>query len=85
MNSEKAIKIEKIQSKDGFYGPLEVCRSAAGYYIGRIFHNIIGYDEPGSRESGYFATKNEAEVALKIEGFEYRNCGENSYLYGDMT
>jgi hypothetical protein len=83
MNYDKVIKIEKILSKDGHYGPLEVCKSAAGYYIGRIFYGHDGLMEPGSRESGYFATKMEAETALK-EGFEWRDCGENSYLYEDM-
>lgn len=83
MNYEKVIKIEKIPIKDGCYGPLEVCKSAAGYYIGRVFHSIMGYDEPGSRESGYFATKMEAETALK-DGFDWRDCGENAYLYEDI-
>lgn len=84
MNSEKAIQIEKIPNKEGHYGPLEVCRSAAGYYIGRIFHDTMGYEEPGSRESDYFWTKEEAETALK-EGFEWRDCGENTYLYEDIV
>lgn len=71
---------DTIQSKDGYYGELGVCRSAAGYYIGRLFYDFNGYNEPGSRESDYFSTKEGAEFALK-NGFEWRECPENTYLY----
>lgn len=72
---------DKIQTEDGYYGELQVMQSNAGYYIGRIFHNNDGFEEPGSRESDYFATKEEAEEALKL-GFVWRGCPENQYLYG---
>lgn len=39
---------------------LTVCRSAAGWYLG-YFCGCCG---PYSRETGYFATREEAEVAL---------------------
>lgn len=41
--------------------PFKVLSSAAGYYIG-TFCNCCG---PYSRDSGYFATKEEAEAALE--------------------
>ena len=41
--------------------PFQVCQSAAGFYLGYI---CPGHG-PMSRESVYFATREEAEVALK--------------------
>jgi len=42
------------------YSELKICKSAAGYYLGTTYQGM-----PGSRESGYFASKEEAENALK--------------------
>jgi hypothetical protein len=42
------------------YSELKVCKSAAGYYLGTTYQGM-----PGSRESGYFASKTEAEDALE--------------------
>lgn len=41
-----------------------VLRSAAGYYVGTMYKEEYGW-VPNSRETGYFATKEEAEEALK--------------------
>ena len=38
--------------------PLQVCQSAGGYYLGRWCNNC----GPFSRESGYYATHEEAEA-----------------------
>lgn len=60
-----------ITDKDkGRFSELQVLRSGAGYYIGTIYHNSAGYDEPGSRDSGYYQTREEAEndLALLLEG-----------------
>lgn len=51
-------------------------QSPAGYYIGTEFvHNkdsdCAGMVEPGSRESGYYETKEEADNALK-HGWDQR-------------
>jgi len=40
--------------------PLKVCRSNAGYYVGRFCNNCGPYD----RYSGYYDTAEEAEKAL---------------------
>lgn len=40
--------------------PIQVCKSAAGYYIG-TFCNSCG---PYSRESEYFSTREEAQMYL---------------------
>lgn len=42
---------------------VQVCRSAAGWYIGR-FCFLCG---PISRESGYFCSAEEAEAILRLE------------------
>lgn len=78
------ICIEKIQRDDGFYGPIQVCKSNAGWYLGRIFYSNEGYNEPGSRESNYFASKELAESALQSKDFAYRDAPENIFLYESM-
>lgn len=45
------------------YSDLQVMQSAAGWYIGTTFNGEWG-PEPGSRDSGYYATKAEAEADL---------------------
>ena len=51
----------------------KVMRSAAGWYIGTTcIDPEFGCEFPNSRETGYFATKEEAEAELrtwKTEGF----------------
>jgi hypothetical protein len=74
-------KVTKIDTNDGYYGVLEVCKSGAGYYIGRIFHNKEGYMEPGSRETDYYKTKEEAENALQTNSWKWRDAPENRFLY----
>jgi hypothetical protein len=71
---------DKIKTKDGEYSELQVMQSNAGFYIGRIFTGNDGLQEPGSRESDYFASKALAEQALK-EGFIWRDAPENLMLY----
>ena len=62
---------------------LQVMRSAAGWYIGRTYFDLdCGCEFPYSRESGYYATEEEAQVALG-SGFEVRNCVENNAMYDD--
>lgn len=49
------------------YSDLMVLRSGAGWYIGTIYTNPPkdgGFQEPGSRDSIYFATEAEAEAEL---------------------
>jgi len=73
-------------SKDATYAlsEMRVLKSAAGYYVGRTaWDEDDGYEEPGSRESGYFATEAEAAAALKAwdVGLDARNCSENAWAY----
>ena len=73
------------------YGPLEVLQSARGFYIGRIFTHSAeegaaeglpeGFMEPGSRESGYFGTREEAAAELAAGLPVIRKCVENDGGY----
>lgn len=56
-------------------------RSAAGYYIGRSCTNddMPGFEEPYSRESGYYP--NEAAATADLHTFDVRDCAENEYAY----
>lgn len=54
-----------IKDKDA-YTEMQVCRSAAGYYVGTMYNNPDGYQEPGSRDSGYFATEEKAQAYLDM-------------------
>ena len=65
------------------YTELKVMQSAAGYYIGRgyVVEEEWGtYEEPGSRESGYYKTREAAQCALETE-FDVRDCVENNSAY----
>ncbi len=47
------------------YGELWVLRSAAGFYVGTLFWDSeFRYWSPGSRDSGYFSTRPQAQVCL---------------------
>jgi len=59
-----------IPDKSG-YTDLQVCQSAAGYYVGTMYRNIdddgnLQFEEPGSRDSGYYATEEEAQKYLDM-------------------
>jgi hypothetical protein len=52
------------------YSDLQVLKSAAGWYVGTTFWNTedvpgVSFMEPGSRDSDYFASKEEAEDFLR--------------------
>lgn len=54
-----------IPNKAG-YTDLQVCQSAAGYYVGTLYwDDEYKFFEPGSRDSDYYATYEEAERFLK--------------------
>lgn len=53
-----------VEDKDR-YSDMQVLKSGAGYYVGTIYSNPDGYQEPGSRDSGYFATEGAAAAHLK--------------------
>lgn len=68
MKSPMVTNLECIPDKEG-YSELKVLMSGAGYYIGTTYLNIEPtgerWEEPGSRDSGYFNTREEAEKYLK--------------------
>ena len=57
---------EFVKSEDkGKYSELQVLHSFAGYYLGTIYTDKDGFQEPGSRDSGYFPKREQAEAELK--------------------
>ena len=46
------------------YSDLRVMQSAAGYYVGTEYRLPDGFTQPGSRDSGYFGTRAEAQAFL---------------------
>jgi hypothetical protein len=48
------------------YSDLKVLRSGAGFYLGTTYTGDDGFEEPGSRDSGYYATREEADAALRV-------------------
>ncbi len=63
MKSPMVTQADYIADK-GRYSDLQVLQSAAGYYIGTVYENPEGFTEPGSRDSDYFKTKEQAEAEL---------------------
>ena len=64
------------------YQEITVLKSAAGYYIGRLYADpdMNGMLVPGTRESEYYASREEAVEAIR-NGFEMRDCEENYFVY----
>ena len=48
------------------YTELKVMKSGAGWYLGTEYIEEDGLRVPGSRDSCYFATREEAEEALDL-------------------
>ena len=65
MKSPMVTNLPEIPNKDR-YTDLQVLRSNAGYYVGTLHIDPEYGAEPGSRDSGYFATKEGAAAFLKM-------------------
>lgn len=50
----------------GRYSEMQVLRSAAGFYVGTLYTGADGFVEPGSRDSGYFGTEDDAAAYLAM-------------------
>ena len=54
------------EDKPPNYSEMQVCQSAAGYYVGTIYHDLeTGLHEPGSRDTGYFVSYEAALAKLR--------------------
>lgn len=54
----------KPEDKSG-YSDLQVLSSGAGYYVGTLYTDPVnGFCEPGSRDSDYFRTEEQAKAFL---------------------
>jgi hypothetical protein len=65
MKSPMVTNLPEIPNKDR-YSELKVLKSPAGYYVGTLYFDAE-YEmwEPGSRDSGYFRTEQEAAKYLE--------------------
>lgn len=75
---------EELSDESCWVSELMVMRSNAGYYIGRACldkrDDEYPFEEPYSRESGYFKSEEAAQDAL-AKGFVIRDCVENNFAY----
>lgn len=58
------------EEEKGSYSELQVLCSGAGYYVGTLYQERDGngeiiWEEPGSRDSGYFRTEVQAQAFLE--------------------
>lgn len=64
MKSPMVENASYLTKKTG-YSELQVLKSAAGFYIGTMFVDPEdGFQEPGSRDSDYFPSREEAQAEL---------------------
>jgi len=63
MKSPMIENADYIEEK-GNYTELMVLHSPAGYYVGTMYNNPEGYQEPGSRDSNYFKNFKDAQTFL---------------------
>jgi len=62
----RSLQVEQYadEQSEHLYTELQVLQSAAGYYVGTLYKEDFGL-VPGSRDSDYFATAEEAEKYLQ--------------------
>ena len=70
IGSSRATTLDSPEAVRGGYSDLRVLHSCAGYYIGTVYEEFDASGEliccePGSRDSGYYATEEAAEADLK--------------------
>lgn len=63
MKSPMVTNGDHVADKAG-YSDLQVLQSNAGYYVGTTYTDEDGFTEPGSRDSGYFRVREDAEDFL---------------------
>jgi hypothetical protein len=82
MIETKQNKNVTIQTEGGHYGPVKVLQSNAGYYLGRDFHpEGEEWTEPGSRESNYYPTLEDAQQALDNDSYLPYQSSELKFMY----
>lgn len=66
MPGETILSGATSQREDPRISNFMVLKSGGGYYVGTLYNNDEGWQEPNSRETDYFDTKEEAERALSL-------------------
>jgi hypothetical protein len=66
MRSFIVMNVADDEAERAKYSDLKIMKSPAGYYVGTTYNAAgrEGFDEPGSRDSDYFATEAEAQAFL---------------------
>lgn len=59
---EAAVWIDQVDKL--CYSDLKVMHAPGGWYVGTTYTEETGYSEPGSRDSEYFKTREEAAAFL---------------------
>jgi hypothetical protein len=52
--------------EQALFSELKVLKSAAGFFVGSSYNNPAGFQEPGSRDTEYFQTREQAERRLTL-------------------
>ena len=59
----RSLIVERFAADPENYSDLQVLESAAGFYVGTLYSQD-GFTEPGSRDSDYFPTSDDAATFL---------------------
>jgi hypothetical protein len=78
------VSIHIPQSEQYAYSDLCVMKSAAGWYVGTIHSDPKGFQEPGSRDTDYFATEKDAKFVLELLERLNTSEGYKSSLWSDQ-
>lgn len=72
MKSPQVANVIQNEAERARYTDLMVLRSPAGYYIGTMYNAPEGWQEPGSRDSGYYIDEESAQSALDSKSWKQR-------------
>lgn len=82
----KSIQVKNIDANRQMdYSDLQVMKSPAGWYVGTVYHSKEIYgdqssEEPGSRDTDYYATQIEANLALALLEFYAERYSEEQVI-----
>jgi hypothetical protein len=74
-------RLSPIEVNNEKYSPLMIMKSAAGYYLGRLYFNEMSGWMPGTRQTDYVPNFQMAVTALNDYPENRRSCAENAEIY----
>lgn len=76
----KSIQVKNIDANRQMnYSDLQVMKSSADWYVGTVYNSTYG-PEPGSRDTDYYDTKAEANLALALLEFYAERYSEEQVI-----